>query len=182
MEALGRATGQERFDGLPPMNGRPIPHDEERAGARAQEQAQEAHHRGAVVRPRLGRQEETPSTAQRPDRRAVIAGEGDAQDRGLSTPGPGPHVMGEAVEPGLISPDDAPVRVGRLVLRAGQRCSHQPRMAASSRGVARSTGRCTLEPKRCNRRARWEGSEVTPKVRRITAPTRWHVQTWPRKP
>jgi len=144
MDPLGRATGQELFDGLPTMNGRPIPNDEELARDLAQEQAQEANHLGAVVRPRLGLQEETPITAQRPNRRPVIPREGDAQDWGLSTPGPGPHVMGEEVEPGLIYPDDAPVLVGRLFLSAGQRCSHQPPMAAWSRCIARSTGRCTL--------------------------------------
>jgi len=55
-------------------------------------------------------------------------------------------------------------------------------MAASSRCVARSMGRCTLSPTRCKRRLLCDGSELTPKVRQITSPTRLHVHTWPRKP
>jgi hypothetical protein len=126
------------------MNGRPIPNDEELAGDLAHEHAQEADHLGAVVRPGLGLQEETPITAQRPDRRAVIAGKRDFEHGRLPTPRPRPHLMGQQREPRLIYPDKAPALVGRLLLSAGQRCSHQPRMAASSRCVARSTGRCTL--------------------------------------
>jgi len=182
MDALGRASGQEVLDRLAAVNGRPIPDDAEFARDRAQQHPQEPHHLGAVIRSGLGLQKETAVTAQRPAGRAVIAGEGDAQQRRLGTPRPGAHLMGEQITPRLISPDKTPVFVGRFFLSAGPRRSHQPRMAASSRCVARSLGRCTLEPSVGNRRPTGEGSEVTPQACRMTATTRLHVHTWPRKP
>src|SRR5258706_14103816 len=98
---------------------------------------------GAVVRSRLGLQEEASVAAEGADGRAMLAGEGDAQHGRLPTARPGAHVMGRQREPRLIYPGDAPVLVACLFFRAGQRRSPQPRMAASSRGVARAMGRST---------------------------------------
>jgi hypothetical protein len=144
MDPLGRASGQEVLDRLAAVNGRPIPDDEAFARDLAQQHTQDPHHLGAVIRSGPDRQKETAVTAQRPDGRAVISGEADAQQRRLGTPSSGSHLMGEQIKPRLISPDKTPFLGGGLFLSAGQRCSHQPRMAASSRCVARSLGRCTL--------------------------------------
>src|SRR5258706_9079290 len=143
MDPLGGSLDQEVFDRLAAVNGGPIPDDEEFAAHLAQEQAQETDHLGTVIGPRLGLQEEAPVAAEGADGRAMISGEGDAQHGRLPTARPGPHVMREQIEPRLVYPDKTPLLVVGFFLSAGQRCSHQPRMAASSRCVARSMGRCT---------------------------------------
>ena len=144
MDTLGGSPSQEVLDRLATVNGSSIPNDKEFAAHLAQEQTQETDHLGAVIGPRLGLQEEAPVAAECADGRAMIAGEGDAQHRRLLSARPGPHVMGEQIEPRLVYPDKTPFLVVGLFLSAGQRCSHHTRMAASSRCVARSMGRCTL--------------------------------------
>src|SRR5215831_18297181 len=58
MEALGGSSGQEVLDGLPTMNRRAIPDEEQLAGNLAQEHAQEPHDIDTVIALRLGLQEE----------------------------------------------------------------------------------------------------------------------------
>jgi hypothetical protein len=99
MEAFGGAARQEVLAGLAAVTGGSIPDDEEFAAHRAQEQAQEPHHRAAVLGPRLGLQVPAPVAAQRPAGRAMSAGEGDAHHGRLPTARPGPHVMGEQRAP-----------------------------------------------------------------------------------
>ena len=47
----------------------------------------------------------------------MIAGEGDAQHRRLLSARPGPHVMGEQIEPRLVYPDKTPFLVVGLFPR-----------------------------------------------------------------
>jgi hypothetical protein len=74
----------------------------------------------------------------------MVVGERYAQDRRLPARRPGPHYQGQQIEAGLVYPDDGAPFGGRFFSRAGHRSCHQAAMAASSRCVARSTGRCTL--------------------------------------
>jgi hypothetical protein len=73
MDPLGRASGQEVLDRLAAVNGRPMPEEEEIARALAQQQPQDPHHLGAVVRSRLGLQEEASVAAEGADGGAMMA-------------------------------------------------------------------------------------------------------------
>jgi hypothetical protein len=183
MAAPGRATGPDLVAGLPTRNGRPIPPAAQLAADLAHEHAPEADHRGAAVRPGRGRQDATPRTAQRPERRAVLAGQRDACAPASADTAPPSAPEGAADRPptALARPGAGPRRPP-CCERWPARLPPAPNGRLVAASVARSTGRCTRGPKRCNRRAIWEGSSVTPQGRRITSPTRRHVQTGPRKP
>ena len=144
MESLGGPTGQEVLDRLATMDRGAIPDDEELASDLAQQEAEKPHHIGAVIGLGLRLHDQALVGRDGRDRRAMIAGQGNPQDRGLPVPRPGADVMGKQVEPRLIHPDDHSSFVVGFFLSAGQRCSHQTRMASSLRWVARSMGRCTL--------------------------------------
>jgi hypothetical protein len=63
----------------------------------------------------------------------MVAGQRDAQQRGLASGSPGPHRHGQEIEAGLIYPDDGPPLLGGFCSRAGQRSCYQAAIAASSR-------------------------------------------------
>src|SRR5215472_3784739 len=164
------------------MDGRPIPDEEELAPDLAQEDAQEAHDVRAAIGVVLCLHKEAAVGCQSPDRGPMLAREQHAQHRRLPPWRPRPHGHGEQVEARLVYPDNGAPFVGRFFSKAGQRSCHQAAMAASSRCVARVTGRWTLWCSPCSSRLTWAGWYATPKVRRITSATRLQVHTCPRNP
>src|SRR6266849_1024802 len=182
MQPPGRPAGQEVLDGLAPMNGCPIPDQEQLARDLAQQHAQEAHHIGRVVGMVLGLQEQPSVGGQGTNRRQMVMRERHPQNRGVAPRRPGAHRPRQQVDARLVYPDERAFLVACFFLRAGQRSRHQSAMAASSRWLARSTGRWTLCSRLCSTRYTWAGWYETPKLRRMTSATRLHVQTSPTNP
>jgi hypothetical protein len=133
MDPLGGPTGQKVFDRLAAMDGGSIPDNEELARELAQQDAQKPHHINAVLGLRLRLHHQALVGGEGRDRRAMIACQGNPQDRGLPVPRPRADVMGKQVKPRLINPHDHSLLVVGFFLRAGQRCSHQTRIASSLR-------------------------------------------------
>src|SRR5258708_1379688 len=182
MEALGGPAGQEVLERLATMDRRALPDDEQLAGDRAQQHAQEAHDirrvGGLVVR----LQEHPPVGREPPEGGQMVRGQRHPPHRRPPARRPGAHGPRQEVEAGLVSPDDRPPVGDRFFSTPGRRSCPQAAIAAASRWVARVTGRWTRCCSACSRRLTWAGWDVTPNVRRSTSVTRWPVHTWPRNP
>lgn len=126
MQAFGGPARQKILDRLSVVNGSSIPDDEQLALDLAQQEAEEADHVCAVIRRGLGLHVHASVSREGTDRRAMIPRQGDAEHRCLLAARPGPHVVGQQIEPGLVYPDDEALLVGGFFLSAGQRCCHQP--------------------------------------------------------
>ena len=106
MDPLGGPTGQKVFDWLAAMDGGSIPDNEEPARELAQQDAQKPHHIAAVIGLRWRWHHQALVGGEGCDRRAMIACQGNPQDRGLPVPRPSADVMGKQVKPRLINPHD----------------------------------------------------------------------------
>jgi len=155
MQALSSAISQELFDGLIAMDGRAVPDHEELAGEMAQQMTEEAHHILAMEGLLPGHVEELAIVGDATDRREMIPGERDVQERSLSAWGIRPHPARQEVEARFVYPDDGlSVSLGPL-FSAGHRSSYQVWMASSFRWVARSIGCWGLHLMARSRRLTW---------------------------
>jgi hypothetical protein len=142
----GSARRQEGLDGLVPVDGRTIPDDQYLAANMAQQMLQEAHDLWSFERVRLHLDQQLPMPGDPADDREMIPRQGHMDDGRLATRRVGPHHPGQQVEASFIYPDDRSTFVLRLFLSPGQRSAYHAAMAVSSRWVARTSGRCGLQP------------------------------------
>lgn len=147
MKTRGSPLRQEILDHLAAMNRRAIPDHQDLTRDVTQEVAEKPHDIRPFERAAQHVLEDPPLPGQATDRREVIAGERDPQERGVSPGRIGPDSGGEEVETGFVNPDDgAPFGVG-FFSRTGQRSVSQASTLAGSRWVARTSGCWTLSPR-----------------------------------
>src|SRR5579885_156577 len=146
VEAASSPFLEKVFDLMSAMNGCSIPDDHNLAANLAQENAQEAHDRLAIIGSRAYLQEESSIGGDAADGGEVVAGQRHAQDRCLPSWCPGAHRHRQQIKPGFVYPDDGGLLLLGFFLMAGQRCSFHCLMASSLRGLARSIGSCRLQP------------------------------------
>ena len=150
-ELPGSARRQAGLDGLVAVDGRTIPNDQHFATNMAQQMLQEAHDRGSFERVRLHLDQQLPLRGDPAHHREMIPRQWHMDDGRLATRRVGPHHPSQQVEASFVYPDERSAFVLRLFLSAGQRSAYHAAMAASSRWVARTIGRCGLQPS-CRRR------------------------------
>src|SRR5262245_18970992 len=146
MEACGRALGAISCEWLARVEGRSIPEDEPLTPHVAQEHAQAADHTGGVIGVVRHRHHPPPIAGDAADRRELVEGEGHVPHGRRSPWRPAPLPRWQPIEARFLYPDDVLAFVGCLFFLAAQRGSYQRRTASSSRWVARSSGRGTLQP------------------------------------
>ena len=146
VEARRASLSEEILDRLAPVDRSAVPEDGQLAWDMAEQMAQEAHDIGTAEGARLDLQEQPPVRRDAADDRQMIPRQGQVQDGRLATRRIGSDHTRQEIEGRLVYPDLGPPFGLGFFLIAGQRCSPQAAMAASSRWVARRIGFCTLQP------------------------------------
>jgi len=157
IEALGSLRGQEALDHLAAMNRGAIPDHQELSREVAQEVTEKADHVGSLEGAGQDVLEHPTTRRQAADRREVVVGQRNAQERGVPFGGIGPDPGGEQVETRFVDPDDGASLVLRFFSSAGQRSVSQASTLAGSRWVARTSGCWTLRPRVRTRRLTCDG-------------------------
>ena len=147
MKTRGGPLRQEVLDHLAAMNRGAVPDHPDLPRDVTQEVAQKPHDIRPFERAAQHVLEHAPLPGQATDRREVIAGERDPQERGVSPGRIGPDPGRQEVETGFVNPGDgAPLGVG-FFSRTGQRSVSQASTLAGARWVARTSGCWTLSPR-----------------------------------
>jgi hypothetical protein len=152
MNALGTSFAQEVFDGLTAMNRSSVPDHQQVSGDLTGQQLQEANHIGALVRMILHLHKRPAFWSNTAHRREVITGQLESEHRRLTHGSIGVDGHGKQIKSRLIYKDDGPLFLLGFFFNAGQRCSFQAAIAASSRCVALWMGFCRLYLMRRRRR------------------------------
>ncbi len=157
VEALSRAIGQEGLDDVTTVNWRPIPDHHQTAGHFPQHMFQEGDHvfriDGAVLTVKI----QLALWGHGTDSREMIARPPLPQDGRVAHRGIGPDDTRQGIEAGFVDEKDALLLGLRPLLMAGQVCSCQRAMAASSRWRARRAGFCGLQRSALSQRPTWTG-------------------------
>jgi len=143
---LGGACGQERLDGLTPVNGCTIPDDEQLAFNQDQQLLQKGNDCRAVESLGLHAQIEFTRWGDSTDDRVVIPGELTAQNRCLAHGRPGTHHTWQQIEGGFINEQKRAFFGYGSFFSSGHVTATHCSIAASSRWLARTSGRCALQP------------------------------------
>ena len=145
-EPCGGASGQKVFDGLTAMNRGAVPDNEQLALDGGLQLLQKGDDGSAVVSFGLHRQVELTRRCNGADHRVMITSELAAQQRCFAHWGPGADNPWQQIESRFVNEENrAPFRY-RFFCSSGQVVTTHCSMAASSRWLARTTGRCGLQP------------------------------------
>jgi hypothetical protein len=157
MDALSSAVSQKILHRLTPVNGSPIPDDQQLARELAQEQVRETHDIWTLVRGVLDVHDQSSIHGETTHRREMITGQCDLQHGRLADRGIGPHHHWQQIKSRLIYKDDGALFLFGLFFSSAERCSRHSWIAASSRWLACSTGFCRLCLILCRRREQCVG-------------------------
>lgn len=145
-DAVGSTSGQKGLDGLTAMNGRAIPNDEQLAFDGAQQLLQKGDDRRTIVSCALHRQIEFTRRCNGAYHRVMITGKLAAQKWRLTHWSPSADNTGQQIEGGFVNEENRASFGYGFFCNSGQVISTHCSMAASSRWLARTTGRCGLQP------------------------------------
>jgi hypothetical protein len=157
MEALRRPVREKLPDGMTAVDRRAIPNDDHLAGHLAQQVLEKPDHVVSVDSTVLAAEVQLALWRDGTDRREMVAGPPLPHDRGLANRGVGADDTRQGIKARFVYEEDGLLLLLRPLLRAGQICSRQCAMAASSRCRACRAGFCGLQRIRLHRRPTWVG-------------------------
>jgi hypothetical protein len=140
VEALRRAVGQERFDGVAAVDRRAIPDEDHPAGHLPQQVLEKRDHGVSVDGAVLAVEVELALGRDGADSGEMVVGAPLPQNGRLAHRRLGAHDTGQGIESGIVSEEDGLPLGLRPLLRAGQISSRQWAIAASLRCRSRRIG------------------------------------------
>lgn len=138
------------------VNSEPIPDHEQLAGQAAAQLFQEIDQFGAPDGAGVELEIKSPK-GQPGHRRKLLPVEVVLQDRRLTARRPGAAAMRPLAQSAFVEKDDGTPLPPRFFFSAGQVVRFHALIRASSRSLARPTGRCGLQPNRRSTRQTWPG-------------------------
>lgn len=180
---LWRSTGNQKlFHVFGAINRSAIPDDQQPTTKVTEQMTQEENAFLAAQRMGAGQSRQPAVGCDSTHHRQVIACLKDLENWRLSTRRVCAHQTRQQVEPRLINTNNEASFAAGFFFKAGQTSLRHRMMAASSRCVARSSGRCGVHSSAFNNRETCALWYVTLNSHRMTLATRSQVQTAPRKP
>src|SRR5262245_51572958 len=179
MDLRGATGCQELFHILGPMNRSAIPDDQQPTAEIIDRLAQEENTFITAQRVLSSQCSQLPSRRYSTHNRQMIARLKDLEDRRLATRRIRSYQTWQQVESSLINTNDETPFAASFFFRAGQTSLRHRVMAASSRCVARSSGRCGVQSMDFYIRETWALWYVTLNSHSMTLATRSQVQTPP---
>ncbi len=145
-DSCSGASGQKVFDGLTAMNGSAVPDNEQLALDSRLQLLQKGDDGSAVISCGLHRHVKFTCRCDGADHRIMIPGEFAAQQRRFAYWSPGADNPRQQIECRFVNKENRTSFRYGFFCSSGQVVTTHCSMAASSRWLARTTGRCGLQP------------------------------------